>query len=138
MTMIVALHYIVMVMRKSTESKMMIIKNNNDNNNRVTVFRFLQGPARVPLGSRVPVFRYALWNMSYYFWMITWMKNVSNFQVKVQAQSVAWHQLDFLPTQLFFCKYCEIFKNSFFQRTPLVADCSYLDLRRSYLLFRNH
>ena len=21
------------------------------------------------------------WNMSYYFWMITWMKNLNNFQI---------------------------------------------------------
>ena len=25
------------------------------------------------------------------------------------------------PTQVFSCEYCEIFKNSFFYRTPLVA-----------------
>ena len=29
-------------------------------------------------------------NMSYYFWMITWIKNVNNFQTaKVQAQDAA-------------------------------------------------
>ena len=29
-------------------------------------------------------------NMSYYFWIITWIKNVSNFQTaKVQSQGVA-------------------------------------------------
>ena len=29
-------------------------------------------------------------NMSYYFWMTTWMKNVKNFQIaKVQTQGVA-------------------------------------------------
>ena len=29
-------------------------------------------------------------NMSYHFWMITWMKNVNNFQIeKVQPQGVA-------------------------------------------------
>ena len=36
-------------------------------------------------------------NMPYYFWMITWMKNVNNFQAaKVQPQGVALHLLDFL------------------------------------------
>ena len=29
-------------------------------------------------------------NMSYYFWIITWMKKVNNFQIpKVQPQGVA-------------------------------------------------
>ena len=29
-------------------------------------------------------------NMSHYFWMITWMKNVNNFQIaKVRPQGVA-------------------------------------------------
>ena len=29
-------------------------------------------------------------DMSYYFWMITWMKNVNNFQIaKFQLQGVA-------------------------------------------------
>ena len=29
-------------------------------------------------------------NMSYYFWMTTWMKNVNSFQIaKVQPQGVA-------------------------------------------------
>ena len=29
-------------------------------------------------------------NTSYYFWMMTWMKNVNNFQMaKVQSQGVA-------------------------------------------------
>ena len=37
-------------------------------------------------------------NMSYYFWMITWMKNVNNFQIgKVQPQDVAWPLVYFLP-----------------------------------------
>ena len=37
-------------------------------------------------------------NIPYYFWMMTWMKNVNNFQTaKVQPQSVALHLLDFLP-----------------------------------------
>ena len=37
-------------------------------------------------------------DMFYYFWMITLMKNVNNFQIaKVQSQSVAYHLLDFLP-----------------------------------------
>ena len=36
----------------------------------------------------------ALWiifyNMSYYFWMIMWMKNMNNIQIaKVQSQGVA-------------------------------------------------
>ena len=31
------------------------------------------------------------WNMSYYFWMTTLMKNVNNFQIaKVQAQDFAY------------------------------------------------
>ena len=30
------------------------------------------------------------YNMSYYFWMITWMKNVNNFQIaKVKSQGAA-------------------------------------------------
>ena len=30
------------------------------------------------------------WNMSYYFWMITWMKNVDTFQIaKLQPRGVA-------------------------------------------------
>ena len=36
-------------------------------------------------------------NMSYYFWMITWTKNLNNFQIaKVQPQGVAEHLLNFL------------------------------------------
>ena len=36
--------------------------------------------------------------MSYYFWMITWIKNMNNSQVaKVEPQGVAGHLLDFLP-----------------------------------------
>ena len=35
-------------------------------------------------------------NMSYYFWMITWMKNANNFQIpKVQPQGVAQNLLNF-------------------------------------------
>ena len=31
-----------------------------------------------------------LQNMSYYFWMITWMKNVNDFHIaKVQPQGIA-------------------------------------------------
>ena len=31
-----------------------------------------------------------VWNMSHYFWMIIWIKNVTNFQIaKVQPQVVA-------------------------------------------------
>ena len=36
-------------------------------------------------------------NMFHYSWMITWMKNVNNFQItKVPPQGVAQHLLDFL------------------------------------------
>ena len=35
-------------------------------------------------------------NMSYYFWIITWMKNANNFQIpKVQLQGVAQNLLNF-------------------------------------------
>ena len=34
-------------------------------------------------------------NMFYYFWMITWMKKVNNFQIaKVQPQGVAQHLVE--------------------------------------------
>ena len=37
-------------------------------------------------------------NMSYYFWMITWIKKPSNFPIaKVQPQGVSQPLLDFLP-----------------------------------------
>ena len=36
--------------------------------------------------------------------MITWMKNLNNFQIaKVQIQSVALHLLDFLPISAWCC-----------------------------------
>ena len=35
-------------------------------------------------------------NMSYYFWMITWMKDLDDFLItKVQAQGVALNLLNF-------------------------------------------
>ena len=44
------------------------------------------------------------YNMSCYFWMITLMKNVNNFQVaKVQPWSVAQHLLDFLTISVWRC-----------------------------------
>ena len=34
-------------------------------------------------------FSVIFWNMSYYFWIITWMKNVNNCQIsKIQPQGV--------------------------------------------------
>ena len=47
--------------------------------------------------------------MSYYFWMIMWMKNVNNFRIaKVQPEGIAQHLLDFLPVSTWCClyKYC--------------------------------
>ena len=45
-----------------------------------------------------------LQNMSYCFWMITWIKNVNNFQIaKVQPQCVAQHFLTFLPISASCC-----------------------------------
>ena len=42
---------------------------------------------------RLLIFQY----MSHYFWIITWMRNVNNFQIaKVQPESVASHLLEFL------------------------------------------
>ena len=38
------------------------------------------------------------------------------------------------PTQVFSCKYCEIFKNSFFDRTPWVA-ASVLCFQRVYAMY---
>ena len=39
-----------------------------------------------------------------HFWMITWMKNVNNFQIgKVQPQSVAQLLLNFLPILAWLC-----------------------------------
>ena len=36
--------------------------------------------------------------MSYYIWMIMWMKNMNNFQIaEVQPQDAAYHLLNFLP-----------------------------------------
>ena len=43
-------------------------------------------------------------NMFYYFWMITWLNNLNNFQIgKVQPQGVAKHLLDFLPISAWRC-----------------------------------
>ena len=43
-------------------------------------------------------------NMSYNFWMITWMRNVNNFQiVKVLSQGVKYHVLDFLAISAWCC-----------------------------------
>ena len=43
-------------------------------------------------------------NMSYNFWVITWMRNVNNFQiVKVQSQGVKYHLLDFLAISAWCC-----------------------------------
>ena len=43
-------------------------------------------------------------NMYYCFCMITWMKNVNNFQIaKVQPQGVAQHLPDFLPILVWHC-----------------------------------
>ena len=39
-------------------------------------------------------------NMSYYFWIIMWMKNVNNFQIaKDQPQGIAWYYLFFFQFQ---------------------------------------
>ena len=49
---------------------------------------------------RLLIFQY----MSHYFWIITWMRNVNNFQIaKVQPQSVASHLLDFLLISAWRC-----------------------------------
>ena len=43
-------------------------------------------------------------NMSYYFWMITQIKGVNNFQIaKVQPQGVAWDLLNFFPISTWCC-----------------------------------
>ena len=43
-------------------------------------------------------------NMSYYFWMTKWIKNVNNFKIaKAQPQVVVWHLLDFLPISAWRC-----------------------------------
>ena len=42
------------------------------------------------------VFFLILQNVSYYFWMVTWMKYVNNFQIaKIKPQGVVQHLLDF-------------------------------------------
>ena len=42
------------------------------------------------MNTDTPVLLLIFENMSYYFWMTTWIKNVNNFQiVKVQPQGVA-------------------------------------------------
>ena len=39
-----------------------------------------------------------------FFWMITWMKNVNNFQIeKVHPQGAAYHLLDFFPISAWCC-----------------------------------
>ena len=38
------------------------------------------------------------------------------------------------PTQVFRCGYCDIFKNSFFYRTPPVAASDYLIIYNQYIL----
>ena len=52
-------------------------------------------------------------NVSYYFWMITWMKKVNNFQkLKVQPKDVAQLLLDFLPILAWRClKKCCLYKS---------------------------
>ena len=41
---------------------------------------------------------------SYYFWMITWIKNVKHFQIaKIQPQGVPENLLDFLPISVLRC-----------------------------------
>ena len=43
-------------------------------------------------------------NMFYNFWVITWMNNVSNFQIgKIQPQDVAYHLFDFLSISAWRC-----------------------------------
>ena len=42
-------------------------------------------------------------NMSYYFWMITWMKNGNNFQVAKFQSEFAQHLLNFLPISAWRC-----------------------------------
>ena len=44
---------------------------------------------------------------------------VSSF-IKLLASSLQLYYKE-TPTQMFSCEFCEIFKNTFFQRTPLVA-----------------
>ena len=64
------------------------------------------------------VFAHVL-EMSYYFWMITWMKKGNNFQIaKVQPQSVAQffnHLLNFLPVSV----WCGLRTKWLWLRVPL-------------------
>ena len=50
------------------------------------------------MNTDIHIFLLIFQNMPYVFWMITWMKNVNNFQIaKVQPQGVAQHLLEYQP-----------------------------------------
>ena len=51
--------------------------------------------------------------MSYYFWMITGMKNVNNFQIaNVQSRDATSHLFDFLPIFVWRCFKIVAYKKS--------------------------
>ena len=43
-------------------------------------------------------FNYIFWNISYYFWILTWMRKANKFRIaKVQPSGFAKILVDFLP-----------------------------------------
>ena len=45
------------------------------------------------------------WNISYYFWIIVWLKKVHNFQM-AKVQNLKWQNLRlFLSIRLIFCQF---------------------------------
>ena len=51
------------------------------------------------------------------------LKNFTKFTGKHLRQSLFFNKVAGQACQVFFCEFCNIFKNTFFHRTPLVAAC---------------
>ena len=57
---------------------------------------------------------------------------LKNFAKTFEVKQKACNFIKETPTQMFSCEYCDIFKNSFFCSTPLVAASEYLFHLGSY------
>ena len=55
--------------------------------------------------------------------LVRWSPQAPGFSRSNQPEGLQLYQKE-TPTQVFSCEYCEILKNSFFYRTPLVAASS--------------
>ena len=85
---------------------------------------YVKGLMTSPEAYLEPMTNYFGSSRSQMFFKLAVLKNFTNLTEKHLCWSIFFKKLQALgwrPTQVFFCENCEIFKNNFFNRTPLVT-----------------